>query len=157
MHGLACDAEGRWRRALEALPETARREFRDRFTRTFERMLDEGHGSCLLRDAACRGTVEEALRFFHGERHTLGRFVIMPNHVHAVVRPLGEQALKDILHSWKRFSARKINAALHRQGGLWQSESHDHIVRDDAELERIEHYICQNPVKAGLQGGFTLG
>ena len=33
---------------------------------------------------------------------------------------------------------------------FWQKESYDHWVRDSAELERIRHYIEQNPVKAGL-------
>ncbi len=33
---------------------------------------------------------------------------------------------------------------------FWQAESYDHLVRSQAELERIEDYIIQNPVQAGL-------
>jgi len=33
---------------------------------------------------------------------------------------------------------------------FWQDESYDHLVRSDAELERIREYIESNPVKAGL-------
>jgi REP element-mobilizing transposase RayT len=33
---------------------------------------------------------------------------------------------------------------------LWQSESYDHIVRDEDEFYRIINYIINNPVKAGL-------
>ncbi|WP_166442571.1 transposase [Phragmitibacter flavus] len=157
VHGITYDSENQWRHKLQTLPEALRREFRTRFTQTFERMLDDGHGSCLLRNPESRNVVENALRYFHNERYTLGRFVIMPNHVHALICPQGEHALKDILHSWKRFTARKINEALGRKGELWQSESYDHIVRDEAELQRIENYILQNPLKAGLQDGFTLG
>jgi hypothetical protein len=35
-------------------------------------------------------------------------------------------------------------------GTFWQDESYDHCVRDDDELERIIHYVEDNPVKAGL-------
>jgi len=33
---------------------------------------------------------------------------------------------------------------------FWQAESYDHWVRDADEVERIIHYVENNPVKAGL-------
>ena len=39
---------------------------------------------------------------------------------------------------------------LGRNGRFWQEESYDHIIRDEAELNRIRQYILYNPVKAGL-------
>src|SRR5580692_8428330 len=33
---------------------------------------------------------------------------------------------------------------------FWQDESFDHRVRDEAELDRIVHYVEYNPVSAGL-------
>ena len=39
---------------------------------------------------------------------------------------------------------------MHRSGVFWQDESYDHIVRDQAELERTIKYVLNNPVKAGL-------
>ena len=44
------------------------------------------------------------LRRFDGERYEIASFVVMPNHVHVLFRPLGEHALPEILKSWKGFS-----------------------------------------------------
>ena len=33
---------------------------------------------------------------------------------------------------------------------FWQAESYDQLVRSQAEFDRIEAYIIQNPVRAGL-------
>ena len=73
------------------------------------------------------------------------RYVIMPNHVHVLVRPIMEHKLPDILHSWKSFTSHAIGKALGRTGALWQDESFDHIVRDEHQLERFGLYIAENP------------
>ncbi len=81
----------------------------------------------------------------------------MPNHVHALLTPLGRYELEDILHSVKSFSAHAINAALKEKGVVWMKESHDHIVRDAEELLRIQAYIRSNPERAGVpEGQFRL-
>ncbi|MAU00364.1 MAG: hypothetical protein CL608_24750 [Anaerolineaceae bacterium] len=54
------------------------------------------------------------------------------------------------MHSLKRYTAVEANKVLGRQGQFWQHESYDHIVRDEAELQRIRQYVLNNPVKAGL-------
>ncbi len=33
---------------------------------------------------------------------------------------------------------------------FWQDESYDHLVRNDPEFARVQHYIEINPVTAGL-------
>ncbi|HKS36677.1 MAG TPA: hypothetical protein VJW76_05780 [Verrucomicrobiae bacterium] len=59
--------------------------------------------------------------------------------------------LSDILQSWKSYTSKEANKILHRAGGtLWQAESFDHWVRDDAEHARLVGYVENNPVKAGL-------
>ena len=74
----------------------------------------------------------------------------MPNHLHVLVTPKRGNELGDILHSWKRFTAREINRLRGREGQLWQHESYDHIVRDEASLARITDYIERNPEVAGI-------
>ena len=49
------------------------------------------------------------VEFFNGQRYVLGEYVVMPNHVHALVRPLANHDLDRILHSWKSFSANQIS------------------------------------------------
>jgi type I restriction enzyme R subunit len=64
--------------------------------------------------------------------------------------PYGRSSRERIMHSIKRYTARECNRRLGRAGRFWQEESYDHCVRDDGELERIIHYVENNPVKAGL-------
>lgn len=54
------------------------------------------------------------------------------------------------MHSLKSYTAKAANTLLGLHGSFWQSESYDHWVRDEEELERIVLYINHNPVKAGL-------
>ena len=116
-----------------------------------DRYLDRGHGECHLRRPACADVVAGALKFFDGERYELRAWVVMPNHVHVVVRPKPPQTLSAILHSWKSFSAHEINKLLPQKVvPLWQSESYDHLIPDDEDLHRCSSYIRMNPVNAGL-------
>ncbi|WP_390658128.1 transposase [Crateriforma spongiae] len=58
--------------------------------------------------------------------------------------------------SWMRYTARRINDHLGRQGHLWQSEPFDHLVRNEKQLEYLRDYIKDNPVKANLAQGEFL-
>jgi REP element-mobilizing transposase RayT len=84
---------------------------------------------------------------FH--RYQLHSFVVMPNHVHLLVTP--HVVATRWLGPLKGFTAHEANRMLGRVGqSFWQDESYDHLVRSDAEFERIREYIESNPVKAGL-------
>ena len=83
------------------------------------------------------------------ERCQMHSFVVMPNHVHALVRPRVEAT--KWLAPLKAFTARQANLLLDRTGSrFWQEESYDHLVRPGAEFGRIGRYIENNPVSAGL-------
>ena len=82
-----------------------------------------------------RGTVADALRHFQGERYILDGFVVMPNHVHALLQPLSAHSLRDILHSWKSFTANALNQLARTERRGLDGGSHDHIVRDWDELQ----------------------
>jgi D-tyrosyl-tRNA(Tyr) deacylase len=130
----------------QPLREKEAAEYQRLFPDRLEQSLDAGYGECWLKDSKVAAFVAEALRHFDGERYTLGEFVIMPNHVHVLVTPLGEHKLTDILHSWKSYTAHEINRVLHRTGPVWQEEYFDHIVRNADSLERFAVYIAQNPI-----------
>lgn len=129
---------------------------RDEFSREVmlrvEAWLDQGMGSCVLKHPDISAAVAQTMHRFDARRYELGAYVIMPNHVHALLRPLdGEKdPLERILQSWKRFSARRINERLRRAGSLWQEESFDRIVRDEEHLYRCIQYIGTNAARAGL-------
>jgi REP element-mobilizing transposase RayT len=116
-----------------------------------ETLLDAGHGACWLSQPKVASLVSGALKYFEGQRYELRAWVVMPNHVHAVVWPLPGHTLSSILHSWKSFTSSKANEMLHRRGkGFWQTESFDHWIRDDEEHARLAAYVVNNPVKAGF-------
>jgi REP element-mobilizing transposase RayT len=119
-------------------------EFHQRFTEKIDRWLDAGYGSCILARPDCKVIMESSLRHFDGERYELGEFIVMPNHVHAIVATIGEHQLSPILHSWKSFSAHKFNRILGSSGRIWLPESFDHIVRSAEHLAKFETYIRNN-------------
>jgi len=121
------------------------------FQRKVERYLDQGAGACHLRRADVAGLVADAMRHFHKTRYLLREWVVMPNHVHAVVWPMPNFVLSDIIKSWKQFTSRRAKEILGvSQGRFWQPETYDHWIRNDAEKARISRYIRNNPVNAGL-------
>ena len=83
----------------------------------------------------------------HHSTVTVDSYVVMPNHVHALLR-LDEQReveLGDVVATYKAAVSR---AARHK--GLWQRGYHDHIVRDEHDLQRIHDYIATNPIRWAL-------
>ncbi|MHB1459585.1 MAG: transposase [Armatimonadota bacterium] len=74
----------------------------------------------------------------------------MPNHVHVIVQPLASHELTGILHTWKSYTAARINRVLHRKGPFWERESFSHLIRNGEDIERFAAYIEHNPVAAGL-------
>jgi menaquinone-specific isochorismate synthase len=120
-------------------------------TRRIERLLDRGAGSCLLANPRIARAMSEVLSHFDGSRYELFAWCVMPNHVHAVVRPLGGHALSEILHSWKSYSNRVVNRVLGKSGAIWQREYYDHLVRDEEDFLRCVRYVIANPRKAGLR------
>jgi REP element-mobilizing transposase RayT len=105
----------------------------------------------------------------------LDLFVVMPNHVHGILvlgegframhppeadtsplrpsRPKGAQAgsMSAILQSFKATTSRRVRSLPELQGvRLWQRGFYDHIIRDEAELNRLRRYIEENPLRLAL-------
>jgi REP element-mobilizing transposase RayT len=78
-------------------------------------------------------------------------FVVMANHVHVLLLP--KVSPSQLLKALKGSTAHDANRLLARTGEpFWQHESYDHWVRDECERDRVESYIENNSVKAGLVG-----
>jgi len=91
----------------------------------------------------------------HGERIHLHAVVVMPDHVHLLLRPLRNSdgwpyAFVDILQCLKSATAHRINKLLHLCGPVSEEESFDHVLRSDESLKEKCEYIRQNPVRRGL-------
>jgi REP element-mobilizing transposase RayT len=120
-----------------------------------ESWLDEGIGECWMKRPDVSQLVESSLDHVNGDQCELGCYVVMPNHVHAILRPLDPEVipLEKILQGCKRQASREINALVGRSGTLWQEESFNRIIRDEEHLYRCMQYIGRNPRTAGLTGG----
>lgn len=103
----------------------------------------------------------DAFFYHNGQLYDLVAFVVMPNHVHAVLRPLeinqaeGRESqfvpISKITQGLKGYAAREANRLLDHTGQtFWQGESYDHWARDEKELGRIITYIESDPVRCGL-------
>lgn len=126
------------------------REYYRLFSERVEKWLDEGAGSCILKEEKYAKIVANALLYFNNDRYILDEWVIMPNHTHVLVKPINNYSLTEILHSWKSYTANEINKHTGEKGQLWMHESYDHIVRNREAFEAIRNYIRQNPAKAGI-------
>ena len=106
----------------------------------------------------------------HYAHVTLEKYVIMPNHIHLLIRITGEgtsrtpsptdplvgagvpdrplpanAVLPMLISTLKRFSNRKCGVQ------LWQRSYHEHVIRNERDYEEIWTYIDGNPAK------WTLG
>jgi putative transposase len=104
------------------------------------------------------------------ERHgwVIGRYVIMPDHVHFFCVPeLEAKTLSDFVGAWKRWTSRRIHALRGRHStsvaglprsataattgtALWQREFFDHVLRSKESYNDKWNYVRDNPVRAGL-------
>ena len=113
--------------------------------------LDAGHGECWLRRPDIAKLMAQALKFFTGVRYDLLAWVVMPNHVHSVLRPMPDWSLSRLLKGWKGYTGHVANKMLGRTGNpFWQVESFDHLIRDDEDMQRCCRYTTMNPVNAGF-------
>jgi len=101
----------------------------------------------------------------HYKHIEIDTFVIMPNHLHAIIvinqtdklldnrngQALGlslhkNKTLSKILCDFKSFTSREINKTI-KEGNKfrWQRSFYDHIIRNDRSLHRIRKYIIDNP------------
>lgn len=142
-----------WARRHRSFPiEDDREGLAREVMRRIEAWLDQGLGDCVLRTPGVSEILADVMLQDDGQLQELGCYVLMPNHIHAVVRPMApaNSSLEDILQRWKGRSSFRINRHLKRNGTLWQRESYDRIIRDEEHLYRTIQYIGRNPRLAGL-------
>ena len=130
--------------------------------RKIEKYLDKGHGSCVLKNTECAKIVEGAWLHFDGERYDLIAYVVMPNHVHVLLKVYDGVELAKMVKSWKSYSARRINEIIKDAGlktsapgkknlvSLWQRGYWDRFVRDEEHFYQTIEYIRKNFNNGGV-------
>jgi len=89
--------------------------------------------------------IEKSIQIACQDGIRIDKYVIMPNHVHCIIEIFsragdrGRSPLQYIIRSVKSYSTKKFGYS------VWQKSFHDHIIRDEAEYQKVWHYIDQNP------------
>jgi REP element-mobilizing transposase RayT len=97
------------------------------------------------------------------DRHgwAIGRYVIMPDHVHFFCRAeLDAKSLPIFIQKWKQWSSKRMarepavagigDPGLRQSGTVWQEEFFDHVLRSSESYSQKWDYVKENPVRAGL-------
>jgi len=132
------------------------KEYHQLFSDRINDWLDQGYGSCALKETELAQITLNALKHFDRNRYNLHSAIIMPNHVHVLFSPKDGHQLGDIVQSWKSFTSKEINRKLDTSGTFWQAEYYDRLIRSQKHFDRVTDYIVENPLKAGLSEGRYL-
>ena len=102
------------------------------------------------------GEIAEKQLFLLADRYpylTIDQYVIMPNHIHAILILNGETAgasprptLTDIVCTYKSLTTRECKKNGFREK-LFQTSFYEHIIRSREDYEEIVKYIYENPIR----------
>ena len=82
---------------------------------------------------------------------TVGRYVVMPDHVHFFAVEASEpRSLSDFVGKWKEWTAKYAAQRLGFAMPLWQPRFFDHVQRASESYDQKWLYVRENPVRAGL-------
>ncbi len=153
-----------------ALLEYYENDRKKELTNRINNYIDNGYGSSILAHPLIGNMILKNWQHFSGKLYDLIEWVIMPNHVHLIIKEYKESDINVIIDKWKSYSSKQIIKLsesitnnvdfyiykkeslnnLIKSKKIWQRNYWDHYIRSDEELYNTIDYIYQNPVKAGL-------
>jgi putative transposase len=110
----------------------------------------------LARDDVAKVLIDEWRAAQDRRQWAVGRYIIMPDHVHFFCRPeLDAKPLSEFMTFWKSYTSRKIHAfgvprSAPAATTLWQREFFDHVLRSTESYSEKWNYVRDNPVRASL-------
>jgi putative transposase len=104
---------------------------------------------------ASKGVAEILIEEWHSarDRHgwSVGRYVIMPDHVHFFCSAVHHaKQLSGFMRAWKQWTSKRIKTEQNFTRALWQEEFFDHVLRSTESYSQKWEYLSENPVRAGL-------
>ena len=113
----------------------------------------------------------DSLNFYrYKQQYQILGYVIMPDHIHLLIQPLGTYTISDIMRDYKTFTAKRLIrqaevenrrdllAAFSQAGEetgrsenkVWQDSFWDKIIYTEKFLRQKLNYMHRNPIRAGL-------
>lgn len=87
----------------------------------------------------------------HRDGWIVGRYVVMPDHVHFFCAPRrDERKLETLVGKWKEWTAKYAHRRLGVLMPLWQEGFFDHVLRSSESYDEKWEYVRQNPIRAKL-------
>lgn len=102
-------------------------------------------------------------------------YVIMPNHIHMIIKSVGEQSLSELIRDFKRYTAKVLyeklksdnkesrrswllriieeeaqKSASNKKIKVWRHENHPVVLETNEMIDDRLHYIHANPVRSGI-------
>ena len=87
-------------------------------------------------------------------RFQLHEFVIMPDHVHAILTPAFEIPLERALQFIKGGFSFRAKKELGFMGEIWQTSFTEHRIKDADDYAAHRNYIYENPARRGLRADY---
>lgn len=97
------------------------------------------------REATANLLIETLASYRDQGKYLLHEFVVMPDHIHALLTPASEISLERAMQFIKGGFSFRLS-----RGAVWQASFTNHRVRDWEDYERHREYIWLNPVRARL-------
>lgn len=84
----------------------------------------------------------------HYENVFVDSYVIMPNHIHLIIRIQNDRGRPMVVPTISRI-IQQFKGYVSKQAGMpiWQEKSYDHIIRDEYDYMVHLQYIDENPAK----------
>ncbi|HEX3619519.1 MAG TPA: transposase [Candidatus Udaeobacter sp.] len=104
---------------------------------------------------ACEEIAKILIQEWHSARNrhgwAIGRYVIMPDHVHFFCAPeLDAKTLPIFVGFWKEWTSKAIKRQLRQTNSAWQEEFFDHVLRSSESYSEKWNYVRNNPVRHGF-------
>ena len=90
----------------------------------------------------------DTLYHYRGTAYLLHEFVIMPDHIHALITPL--MSLEKVVQFIKGGFSFRAKKELGSHMEVWQKGFQDHRIRDAGDYAQHIRYIHENPVRRHL-------
>jgi putative transposase len=98
------------------------------------------------RDPTAKLLIETLAHYRDERKFLLHEFVLMPDHVHALLTPAPEISLERVM----QFIKGGFSYRLKSRPPVWQASFTNHRIRDPDDYEHHREYIRMNPVHARL-------
>ena len=102
----------------------------------------------LLRDERWANLLIDALEHYRGQGYLLHEFVVMPDHLHAILTPL--TSLEKAVQFIKGGFSYRVKKELESNLEVWQRGFQDHRIRDASDYRLHAIYVRQNPIRKHL-------